>query len=122
MKRTKCEECGGRIIREKVNYDYLGEHIGRFEAEICSKYGEIVFDEEVSDEIEKRVKDRELYGLAVNTKVGIAGSSYVIRINKKLAEFLKLEKGEEVHIHPEGRKKNSNPNIEMTPEKTGKLN
>jgi len=40
-----------------------------------------------------------------STKVGIAGSSFVIRINKKLAEFLKLEKGKDVHLHPENQRR-----------------
>jgi hypothetical protein len=105
MKRIKCEECGGNIIKKIVNYDYLGEGVGRYEAEVCSKCGEIVFDEDVSNKIEKRVKEMGLYGLGASTKVGIAGSSLVIRITKKLADFLKLEKGEEVHIYPENKRK-----------------
>jgi len=103
MIRTKCEECGGKITKKIVNYNYLGENIGRFQAEVCAKCGEIVFDEEVSDKIEKIVKEKGLYGLGATTKVGIAGSSLVIRITKKLADFLGLKKGEEVHIHPESR-------------------
>lgn len=103
MKRTKCEECGGTIVKKIVGYDYLGEHIGKFPAEVCSECGEIVFDEGVSDNIERKVKEKGLYGLGATTKVGVAGSSFVIRITKKLADFLKLEKGERVHIHPESR-------------------
>ncbi len=88
-----------------VNYEYLGEHIGRYEAEVCGKCGEVVFDEEISEKIERKVKGMGLYGLGANTKVGIAGSSLVIRITKKLAEFLKLEKGEDVHVYPESKKR-----------------
>ena len=105
MQRKKCEECGGRITRKAVDYDYLGEHIGKFEAEVCGKCNEVVFDEGVSEEIEKRVRAKRLYGLGASTKVGIAGSSYVIRITKKLAKFLNLEKGEPVYVHPEGRRR-----------------
>lgn len=105
MKRTKCEECGGGIIKKEIDYSYLGEPIGRFEAEVCSKCGEIVFDEAVSDKIERIVKEKELYGLGSKTKIGIAGSSFIIRINKKLAGFMKFRKGEEIHIHPESKKK-----------------
>ncbi|MDP3765675.1 MAG: hypothetical protein Q8R04_04115 [Nanoarchaeota archaeon] len=105
MKRTKCEECGGKITRKTVSYDYLGEHIGKYEAEVCEKCGEIVFDEGVSEKIEKRVKEMGLYGLGASTKVGVAGSSFVIRITKKLAKFLKLEKGEDVHVYPENKKR-----------------
>lgn len=105
MKRTKCEECGGKITRKIVGYAYLGEHIGRYEAEVCSKCGEAVFDEEASEKIERKVKEIGLYGLGASTKVGVAGSSLVIRITKKLADFLKLEKGEDVHVYPESKKR-----------------
>ena len=104
-KRIKCEECEGMIKKEIIDYVYLGEHIGNFEAEVCKKCRETVFDEDVSDEIQRIVQEKGLYGLEASTKVGIAGSSYVIRINKKLAEFLKLQKGENVHIHPESKSK-----------------
>lgn len=103
MRRIKCEECGGRIIKKNINYNYLGEYVGKFPAEVCTKCGEIVFDEDISDKIETIVKEKGLYGLGATTKVGIAGSSFVIRITKKLADFLGLKKGEEVHIHPESR-------------------
>lgn len=102
-KRVKCEECGGRIETRAVDYTYLGEHIGKFEAEVCAKCGETVFDENISDEIERKVQEKGLYGLEASTKVSIAGSSFVIRINKRLAEFLKLQKGENVYIHPQSK-------------------
>lgn len=103
MIRAKCEECGGRVVRKTVSYDYLGEHIGKFQAEVCSKCGEVVFDEGVSNKIEQRVKQKGLYGLGATTRVGIAGSSFFVRITKKLAAFLKLRKGAQVHLHPEGK-------------------
>ena len=105
MKRTKCEECGGRVAKRTVDYNYLGQRFGRFPAEVCSKCGEVVFDEDVSDKIESKVKERGLYGLGATTRVGVAGSSFVIRITRKLANFLKLQKGEQVHIHPESRQR-----------------
>ena len=73
MTRTKCEECGGRIVRKTVSYDYLGEHIGKFPAEVCGKCGEVVFDEGASENIETKVKEKGLYGLGATTKVGVAG-------------------------------------------------
>ena len=72
MKRIKCEECGGKIVKRIVNYDYLGEYIGKFEAEVCSRCGETVFDEGVSKKIENKVKELGLYGLGTTTRVGIA--------------------------------------------------
>lgn len=103
MKRTKCEECSGRIVRKDVDYSMYGVSLGKFPAEVCTKCGEEVFDEDVSDQIEKITKEKGLYGLGTRTKVGVAGNCLDIRINKKLAKFLGLKKGEEVSISPEGR-------------------
>ena len=111
MKRSKCEECGGKIARKKISYDYLGQHIGKFPAEVCTSCGEVVFDEAASDKIEIVIKQRSLYGLASTTKVAVAGSSLVIRISKKLARFLDIEKGDEVEIYPDGKRRAV---IEMT--------
>ena len=105
MKRTKCEECGGKIVARIVDYDYLGEHIGRFPAEVCTKCGEEVFDESVSRKIEAYVKAKGLYGLGAASRVGVAGSSLVIRVTKKLADFLGLRKGSEVHVYPESKQR-----------------
>lgn len=103
MMRAKCEECGGRIQRKAVDYSYVGEHIGKFEAEVCTKCHEVVFDERASAAIERKVKEKHLYGLGSTTKVGVAGSSVVIRITKRLAEFLQIHKGNEVHVYPESK-------------------
>ena len=51
MNRTICEECGGRILKKKIDYYYVGEYIGKFDAEVCNKCGEEVFEEEVADKI-----------------------------------------------------------------------
>ena len=49
MKRNVCEECGGKVIHKQVDYILLGEKLGKFPAEICTKCGEQVFDEKVSE-------------------------------------------------------------------------
>ncbi len=105
MKRKICEECGGKIIKKQVEFNMYGFSLGEFPAEICTKCGEEVFDEEVSDQIEKITKEKGLYGLAVKTKIGVAGNTLDIRINKRIAEFVGLKKGKEVTILPEGKNK-----------------
>lgn len=105
MIRTKCEECGGSVVVRAIEYSYLGEAVGKFPAEVCTKCGETVFDEQASEQIERRVKQKGLYGLGTTTTVGVAGSSLVIRVSKKLAGFLQLRRGELVHIHPESRRR-----------------
>ena len=49
MIRTKCDECGGKIIQKKVDFRMYGEVVGRFPAEVCVKCGEVCFDENASD-------------------------------------------------------------------------
>ncbi len=105
MKRIKCEECGGKIIKKKVDFNMYGFSLGKFPAEVCTKCGEEVFDEDASDQIEQIAKEKGLYGLGTKTRVGVAGNCLDIRINKRLAKFLELKKGEEVTIAPEGKNK-----------------
>jgi len=105
MQRATCEECNGKIEKKKVDYYFIGEHIGKFPAEVCAKCGEEVFDEEVSDQIEAIVKKKGLYGLAARTKISQTGTSLDVKINKKLAEFMNLKKGERVTIYPENKRK-----------------
>lgn len=103
MKRIKCEECGGKIIRKSVKYSIYGVEIGKFPAEVCIKCKETCFSEETSREITKRTKKLELWGLESKTKLGMAGSTLDIRLSKNLINFFKLKKGEEVTIYPENK-------------------
>ena len=103
MKRIKCEECGGKIIHKKVDFSMYGISLGKFPAEVCTKCGEEVFTEEMSDEIEKITKQKGLYGLEARTKVGVAGNCLDIRIGKKIAKFLSLKRGKEVITYPESK-------------------
>ena len=105
MKRKICEECGGNIIHKKVDYILLGQNLGKFPAEVCTKCGEQVFDEEVSEKIDVIAKQKGLWGLQAKTRVGKIGNSFNILINSKIARFLELKKGEEVVIYPESKDK-----------------
>lgn len=102
----KCYVCEkGNLKKEKVPYQFYDELIGNFEAEVCDKCGEIFFDEETSKKITEATKAKGLWGIGVRTKIGQAGSTLDIRPPKKIIEFLKLKKGEEVTLYPESKKR-----------------
>ena len=105
MKRKICEECGGKIIRKMVDYILLGENLRKFPADVCTKCGEQVFDEEVSEKIDVIAKQKGLWGLQAKTRVGKIGNSFNVLINSKIAKFLELKKGEEVVVYPESKNK-----------------
>lgn len=105
MKRKICEECGGKIIHKIADYILLGENLGKFPAEVCTKCGEQVFDEEVSEKIDAIAKQKGLWGLQAKTRVGKIGNSFNVLINSKIAKFLELKKGEEVVVYPESKNK-----------------
>jgi YgiT-type zinc finger domain-containing protein len=105
FERKICEECGGKIIKKKVDHSYLGEFIGTFPAEVCQKCGEIIFDEGVSRKMTEIVKKKGLWGLGARTKIGKVGTSLDVKINKRLSEFMKLKKGKEVEVYPESKNK-----------------
>lgn len=104
-KRTKCDECGGEIMIKKVPYSIYGIKVGDYTAEQCQKCGEVCFSEEESKKITQKTKQMNLWGLESKTKIGKVGDALDVRISKKLENFLKLRKGEEVFVKPEGRDK-----------------
>lgn len=102
MKRT-CEECGGKVEEKTVDYIFMGENLGKFKAEVCTKCNEQVFDEDVSKKITEIAKEKGLFGLYAKTRVSILGNSMAITINKKIADFLELKKGKEITIYPKNK-------------------
>jgi YgiT-type zinc finger domain-containing protein len=104
MKNQKCYECGGKIVKKKVPFKIYGTSLGNFVAEVCSKCGEKVFDEETSHEIERLAKNKGLWGMAKKVKIVKIGNSLAVRIPKHIAEFLQLKQGKETIMHPEKKK------------------
>lgn len=102
MKKGNCE-CGGKTSKKKVDFSMYGTSLGKFEAEVCQKCCETLFSEKVSDQIDEAAKKKGLWGLEANTKIGQAGDSLMIRVNKKIADFYGLEKGEEVTLMPKNK-------------------
>lgn len=103
MENKRCEECGGNVTRKKIDYIYMGENLGKFAAEICAKCNEQIFDEETFQKIETLAKSKGLWGLAAKSKVSQIGNSIAVTINKKIAGFVNLKKGEEVRVYPESK-------------------
>lgn len=101
-----CLNCGSnKAEKKKVDFKVYGISLGKFEAEVCSKCGEEIFDEATSDRIDKIAKKRGLWGLESRTKVGQSGDGLVIRVNKKLVNFTGLQKGKEITVMPESKHK-----------------
>lgn len=69
MERQKCEECGGSTINKKVDFKIYGISLGEFPAEVCSKCGEEIFDEKVSEDIDLLAKKKGLWGLDRKVKI-----------------------------------------------------
>lgn len=105
MADERCWECDGKLVIKKIPYDFLGERIGTFPAKVCNTCKEEIFSEETSRKIDKIIKDKGLWGLESRTRIGKSGDSLNVIINKKLAKFMKLKKGEEVLVYPENKKK-----------------
>ena len=103
MERKICEECNGKIEKKLIDYILLGQNLGKFEAEVCSKCGEQVFDESISNEIEKKAKELGLWGLQAKVKVNKVGNSIAVTVTKPISEFLNLKKGKDVLIYPEDK-------------------
>ena len=93
------------MVNKKVDYSLYGISLGKFPAQVCDKCNETYFSEETSREITKKEKEKGLWGLGYKTKIGQAGSTLDIRLNKDLIKFLDLKKGEEVTIYPESKNK-----------------
>lgn len=96
--------CGKEAKKGKISVKVYGIDIGQFEGYKC-ECGEELFDEKTVGEIEKRSMELGIFGLGVKEKVSASGNSLIIRVPKKLAEFLNIKKGSSVYIEPEGKDK-----------------
>src|SRR3989344_569194 len=99
----RCIICKGNANKKLVEYKEFGILLGKFNAHVCEKCGEMYFDEETANKIQQKSKELGLFGLAKKVKVAEIGNSIAIRIPKEIAEFLNLKKGREVMIIPENK-------------------
>lgn len=101
----KCPICEKGVLRKgTVKEKMFGVYLGEFPAEICTKCNESFTDEETTRKIEQIAKTKGLWGLGKKTKIAKTGNSLIVRIPKKIVDFLKLKEGEEAFIHPEDHK------------------
>jgi|SRR3989338_7496839 len=101
----ECDECRGKMVKKKVDFQVYGVALGKFDALVCPHCSQALFSEEASARIDDAAKAKGLWGLESRTKVAQAGDSLSIRVNKRLAAFLDLKKGEEVTLVPESRRR-----------------
>jgi len=102
----KCPMCGnGSLIRKKVDETMFGVSLGKFPAWVCNRCGESFTDEDTTQSIINRAKQRGIWGLGKKVKVVRSGNSLVIRIPKEIVDFMGLEIGQELFIRPEGKSK-----------------
>ncbi len=100
-----CWECREKMKDKDVDYSLYGIKIGTFPAKVCEKCNETYFSEEISRRITEVSKKKGLWGLQAKTKIGQSGTTLDVRLPKKIIDFFKLKKGEEVTIYPEGKDK-----------------
>jgi len=106
MEKLICANCGkGKLIKKVVPYAVYGVKLGDFPALVCASCNEVWFDEATAEKIEKLEKEKNLFGLSIQTKISYSGNSLIIRIPKAIADFFKLKKEETVTIHPESKNK-----------------
>ncbi|MBU2565067.1 MAG: AbrB/MazE/SpoVT family DNA-binding domain-containing protein [Candidatus Thermoplasmatota archaeon] len=98
-----CEK--GKMIKKKTKYMYNKLDFGGYDALVCNKCGETFFTEESSLEIEKKAKKLGIWGMEKKSKISYAGSSLIVRIPKSIAKVMRLTKGKDILIRPEGKKK-----------------
>jgi YgiT-type zinc finger domain-containing protein len=102
----KCPMCGGgALVRKKVDETMFGVKLGRFPAWVCNRCGESFTDENTTQSIIDHAKQKGIWGLGKKVKVVKSGNSLVVRIPKEIADFMKLEKGQELFIRPDGKSK-----------------
>jgi DNA repair exonuclease SbcCD ATPase subunit len=106
MLMVKCPVCGrGELRKEKRKSELYGFSLGEYMAEVCPCCGEIFWSEEDVALMEKKAREKGIWGLEQRAKIAVAGNSLIVRIPQKLAKFLRLKKGTEVIIHPQDKDK-----------------
>ncbi|MBU1939172.1 MAG: AbrB/MazE/SpoVT family DNA-binding domain-containing protein [Candidatus Diapherotrites archaeon] len=101
----ECPVCEEKMKKVKEPYSYGETKLGVFEAEKCGKCEEVFFSEEASDRIDEKARSLGIWGMGQEGKLGYSGNSIIVRVPKKVAEFLEFREGRKVYIHPEGKKK-----------------
>ena len=103
---TKCYMCETVELKKvKVPYNLYGEYLGDFEAETCCKCGEVFYSEETSRKMTQVAREKGLWGLNAESRIGQSGTTLDIRLPKRLIEFMNIRRGGTVKMYPEDKKK-----------------
>ena len=105
LKEANCPACNGGLVRRKVPYWFGNASLGEFEADVCSKCGEVFYTEEASDRIDRMAKKAGVWGMAKKVVIGQSGNALMVRIPKEIAELYNLHKKITALITPEGKNK-----------------
>ena len=102
----KCDECNKGILEhKKVDYFLLGQDLGKFDALVCNVCKETVFEGETLEVIEKKAKEKGIWGISAKTRIGTSGNALDVKLPKSIVKFLNLQKGQEVLIEPINQKR-----------------
>jgi len=100
----KCMSCEKEARREVKPYETAGVKLGEFVFWTCDSCNESWVEEETMQKMEAAAKEKGVWGIETRTKVSFSGNSLILRIPKKIAEFLHIDKGSEVLLRPEKKK------------------
>lgn len=95
----KCS-CGGELKKAKVAVEFFSIDFGLKDAEVCTSCGSEYLDQETMREIEKKVKEKNIFGLERKVSVTKSGNSLVIRIPPEIAEYLGIHYKSIVQLFP----------------------
>ncbi len=97
----KCFACGkGKLVKQTVQFTRHGLFVGNFNAEVCNKCGEKLFDEREAEKVENKLMEMGLWGMQKSTIYKVGGN-LALGIKKALAESLGLTKGKIVRVIPQ---------------------
>ena len=97
--------CNGAVKSGKVKQEYLGHSLGEFPGWTCVKCGETLLDSANASKAFNKAKELGIVGLSEKSQVAKSGNSLMLRIKKKLADYLGIIEGSQVVIRPEGKNK-----------------
>ena len=101
----KCPMCNSSLKKGMVKEEYLGHPLGEFEGYICNKCGETLLAQESVEAAQTKAKQLGIFGLAEKTNISKSGNSLILRLKKKLTDYIGVSEGSEVLVHPEGKHK-----------------
>lgn len=102
----KCDECRKGVLREKkVDYFLFGQNLGKYNALVCDSCHETVFTGETVKVIEKKAKEKGMWGMAAKTRIGTSGNALDVKLHKAIVNFMHLKKGQEIVVEPINEKR-----------------